>query len=87
MRTDDDLIEVDQIKGRGDAAQLGGITLYERDRGSLRAIVTAPRGWRSGDGWAIGPARRFDVATGKITQVGQMVIARGVTGRRDLSSC
>ncbi|MFL0413888.1 LPS export ABC transporter permease LptG [uncultured Sphingomonas sp.] len=79
VRTDDDLIEVDQIKGRGDAAQLGGITLYERDRGSLRAIVTAPRGWRSGDGWAIGPARRFDVATGKITQVGQMVIARGVT--------
>ena len=79
VRTDDDLIEVDQIKGRGDAAQLGGITLYERDRGSLRAIVTAPRGWRSGDGWAIGPARRFDVATGKITQVGQMIIARGVT--------
>jgi len=79
VRTDDDLIEVDQIKGRGDAAQLGGITLYERDRGSLRAIVTAPRGWRSGDGWAIGPARRFDIATGKITQVGQMIIARGVT--------
>ena len=79
VRTDDDLIEVDQINGRGDAAQLGGITLYERDRGSLRAIVTAPRGWRSGDGWAIGPARRFDVATGKITQVGQMIIARGVT--------
>jgi lipopolysaccharide export system permease protein len=79
VRTDDDLIEVDQIKGRGDAAQLGGITLYERDRGSLRAIVTAPRGWRSGDGWAIGPARRFDVATGKITQVRQMIIAHGVT--------
>ena len=79
VRTEDDLVEVDQIKGRGDAAQLGGITLYERDGGSLRAIVTAPRGRRSGDGWAIGPARRFDVKTGRITALDSLIVARGVT--------
>ncbi|QNE30548.1 LPS export ABC transporter permease LptG [Sphingomonas sp. NBWT7] len=79
VRTGDDLVQVDQIKGRGDTAQLGNITLYEREGGSLRGIVTAPTGRRSGDGWAIGPARRFDVASGKIVQLGTTVIARGVT--------
>ena len=79
VRTADDLIQVDQIAGRADQAQLGGITLYERDGGLLRAIVTAPRGRRSGDGWAIGPARRFDVASGKMTDLGTIIVARGVT--------
>ena len=50
VRTGDDLIEVDQIRGRGDAARLGGVTLYERDGGKLRTIITAPTGRRSGDG-------------------------------------
>ncbi|KKI17809.1 MULTISPECIES: LPS export ABC transporter permease LptG [Sphingomonas] len=79
VRTGDDLIEVDQIRGRGDAARLGGVTLYERDGGKLRTIITAPAGRRSGDGWAIGPAKRFDVATGQQRDVGTIVIARGVT--------
>ena len=79
VRTDDDLIEVDQIKGRGDAAQLGNITLYERDGGNLRAIITAPRGQRSGNGWVIGPVRRFDVASGRISAADSLVVAKGVT--------
>jgi lipopolysaccharide export system permease protein len=79
VRTGDDLIEVAQIKGRREGTRLGGITLYERDGGSLRAIVTAPSGWRSGDGWAIGPARRFDVPSGQTTTVADTIIARGVT--------
>ncbi len=79
VRTEDDLIQVDQIKGRGDAAQLGGITLYERNGGSLRAIMTAPRGQRSGDGWMIGPVRRFDVQSGRISAMESLVVAKGVT--------
>lgn len=79
VRSADDLVEVDQIKGRGDAAQLGGITLYERDGGNLRAIVTAPRGVRAGDGWRIAPAKRFDVASGKVTELSSIVVAQGVT--------
>jgi lipopolysaccharide export system permease protein len=79
VRTGDDLVEVDQIRGRGDNAILGGVTLYERDGGRLRTIITAPTGRRSGDGWAIGPAKRFDVDTGRLRDVGTVVIARGVT--------
>ena len=78
VRDGDDLIEVDQIRGRGEAAQLGGITLYERTGGSLRTIIRAPRGQRDGDGWRIGPATRFDVASGVQQALGSTVVARGV---------
>ncbi len=78
VRAGDDLIQVDQIGGRGDAARLGGVSVYDRTGGDLRAIVTAPRGVRSGDGWRIGPARRFDVASGRVTNLGEIVVGRGV---------
>src|SRR5258706_3098431 len=38
VRDGDDLIEVGQIKGRGDAARLGDVTLYDRAGGNLVAI-------------------------------------------------
>lgn len=78
VRDGDDLIDVDQTKGRGDGTQLGGVTLYDRDGGNLLAIVTAKHGRRQGDGWLIGPASRFDVAKGTVTPLGNIVIARGV---------
>ncbi|UVO51652.1 LPS export ABC transporter permease LptG [Sphingomonas sp. SUN019] len=79
VRSGDDLIQVAQIRGRGDAAQLGGITLYDREGGILRTIVTAPRGRRDGDGWRIGPAKRFDVARGTVTALGDLTVGQGVT--------
>jgi lipopolysaccharide export system permease protein len=78
VRDGDDLIEVDQIKGKGDATQLGNVTLYDRAGGSLQALVTAPRGRRDGDGWRIGPAKRFDVASGQVVTLPSVVIGRGV---------
>jgi lipopolysaccharide export system permease protein len=78
VRDGDDLIEVAQIRGRGDAAILAGVTLYDRKGGSLVGIIRAPRGQRDGDGWRIGPATRFDVAQGTLTELGAIVIGRGV---------
>lgn len=78
VRDGDDLIEVDQIRGRGDRAQLGGVTVYDRQGGNLRSIMFATRGEREGDGWRIGPTTRFDVASGRQEQLGSVVIARGV---------
>ncbi len=80
VRDGDDLIEVAQIKGRGTAALLGNVTLYDRQGGNLIAIVRAPGGKHvKGGGWQIGPASRFDVATGKVQYLGQIVIGRNVT--------
>ncbi|CUS44269.1 MAG: LPS export ABC transporter permease LptG [Pseudomonadota bacterium] len=78
VRDGDDLIEVGQIKGRGDAATLRNITLYDREGGNLIGVVSAPNGKRDGDGWRIGPASRFDVKTGKTAPLGAVAVARGV---------
>ena len=79
VRSGPDLIEVDQISGQGNAARLSGVTVYDRQGNQLRAIVTAPNGRRAGDGWAIGPTQRFDVASGKVEKLGETIIARNVT--------
>lgn len=78
VRDGDDLIEVGQIKGRGDAAILRNITLYDREGGNLIGVVSAPNGKRDGDAWRIGPASRFDVKTGKTAPLGAVAVARGV---------
>ncbi len=78
VRSGGDLLEVAQITGRGDAARLAGITLYDRAGGNLVGLIRAPRGVREGKGWAIWPASRFDVATGKLVPLGRLHIAEGV---------
>jgi lipopolysaccharide export system permease protein len=78
VRDGDDLIEVDQIKGRGNQARLGGVTLYDRTGGNLVAITRAPNGRRDGNAWLVGPATRFDVKSGHLTNLGTTRIAEGV---------
>ena len=78
VRDGDDLVQVDQIRGRGAGAKLGGVTVYDRTGGNLLAIIRAPQGVRAGDGWRIAPAQRFDVASGTVTPLGAIVVARGV---------
>nr|WP_316251112.1 LPS export ABC transporter permease LptG [Sphingomonas sp. JC676] len=78
VRDGDHLVEVLQIKGRGNATQLYGITVYERRGGSLRSILTAKHGQREGNGWRIDGAERFDVAAGKIVPIGSAHVGEGV---------
>ena len=78
VRNGDDLLQVDQVRGRGDATNLTGVTLFDRTGGNLVGIVTAKAGVRQGAGWKVSSATRFDVATGKLTQIGETVIATGV---------
>lgn len=78
VRDGDDLIQVNQIRGRGDRTQLGGVTLYDRTGGNLVAVISAPRGTRVASGWRIGPAKRFDVAKGTLTDLGSVVVAKDV---------
>jgi lipopolysaccharide export system permease protein len=78
VRDGDHLIEVKQIKGKGDAVQLFGVTVYERSGGSLRSILTAAHGARDGSGWRVDAAQRFDVAAGQIVKLGTTRIAEGV---------
>lgn len=78
VRDGDDLIAVQQVRGRGEATRLGTVTVYDRTGGELVAIIRAPHGRHAGNGWAIGPTTRFDVATGKLTNLGTVKVAPGV---------
>ncbi len=78
VRDGDDLIEVAQIRGRGDATRLGGITLYDRTGGNLVAILRADHGRRVPNGWEVSPATRFDVKSGNVRPLGAVVIAKDV---------
>lgn len=79
VRSGNDLIEVDQIRGRGDAAVLTGIHIYERDSNRLTSILSADRGVRDGNGWRVTNARRFNVARADTTPLGTVHIADGIT--------
>lgn len=75
----EDLINVRHVKETGDTAVLSGIAFYDRDeQGRLIATVTADNGRQEGKGWRVWPARKFDVASGKVTNLGSVVVAEGV---------
>ncbi|MES2338085.1 MAG: LPS export ABC transporter permease LptG [Pseudomonadota bacterium] len=78
VRDGDDLIQAVQIRGRGDAAQLGGISVYQRSGGRLIAITTGTTGRRAGKGWRIEGAKRFDVASGTLKPLGTAIVGEGV---------
>lgn len=77
-RDGDDLISAQQVRGHGAQTRLVGVRFYDRAGGELRAIVSAPSGVHTADGWRIGPATRFDVASGTLTRLGPIVIGKGV---------
>ncbi|MFN3432783.1 MAG: LPS export ABC transporter permease LptG [Sphingomonas sp.] len=78
VRDGDDLIAVQQVRGRGEATRLGNVTVYDRTGGELVAIIRGASGRHAGNGWAIGPTTRFDVATGRVSNIGTVVVAPGV---------
>jgi lipopolysaccharide export system permease protein len=78
VRDGDDLIEVAQVKGRGAQTELGDITIYDRAGGNLVSLVHAAHGRRVGNEWRIGPATRFNVASGNMTQLGDIAMAKDV---------
>ena len=78
VRDGDDLILVEKATGRGNAAQLTNVTIFDRQGGKLSTVIRAPHGHRVGNGWQIDNATRFDVASGKLTPIGSQIVARDV---------
>jgi lipopolysaccharide export system permease protein len=72
------LIHVQQIRGRGDAALLAGVTVYQRDGAGLKSLVRGKSARRDGNGWRLEAAERFDVASGTLTPLGTVRIGEGV---------
>ena len=78
VRAGNDLVKVARVSGRGNTARLEGLTLFDREGGSLLAIINAPVALRFGDGWRTTAATRFDVPSGTVRQLGPVVLGNGV---------
>lgn len=78
VRDGDNLMQVTQVKGKGDAVQLHGIKIYERTGHKLRSILLADHGVRDGEGWKVGGGKRFDVDTGQVKAVGSQHVADNI---------
>ncbi|MBY0520439.1 MAG: LPS export ABC transporter permease LptG [Sphingomonas sp.] len=78
VRDGDDLVQVQRVDSKNNAVQLTNITIFDRSGGELTGIIRAVGGSREGDGWRIGKAVRFDVKSGRSTQIDSLLVARGV---------
>ena len=78
VRDGDNLIQVRTVAGRGIATRLEGITIYAREQGALKTIITAPKGRPADAGWRIENARSFDVASGKAAELGTIIVGSGI---------
>ena len=67
VRWSDDLLHAREVHGTGEATELRGLTLYDRDWETLQRIVEAERGVRSGTGWRLENVRIFNVEEARET--------------------
>lgn len=78
-RSGEDIINAGEVRGEGDALTLRNVILFDRDaNGAQISRIYAPFGKREGKAWRIWPAKKFDVATGALTDLGSVVVAEGV---------
>jgi lipopolysaccharide export system permease protein len=82
VRDGDDLIHATSAHGRGKAARLNDVTIYDRDGGRLIAIIKGAQATQMGDHWQLSPASRFDITRGVTTRGPHYDFARGVTADR-----
>lgn len=74
VRSGDDLVRAGTARGRGTGTKLTDVTVYDRTGGSLVSIVNGRTGEMVPGGWALDDVTRFDVASGKQTQEGRIVL-------------
>ena len=75
----DDLIRAAQVFGKGDAARLRNVVIYDRSGGTLVGMIQASEGRRVGDAWRLTGVRRFDLTNGQVQRLSSLDVAKGVT--------
>ncbi len=81
-RDGDNLIQVGEVHDRGGQVVLRNVRIFERRDHAMVSEVRAPRATPSGDGWRIENARRYDIATGGVTDLGTFEAGKGIGADR-----
>ena len=83
VRFGDDLIRAGSVSGRQKDTKLSDVSLFDREGGRLRVIITAPRATQAaGGGWMLHDARLFDVRSGKRATRPEVLVGVGITPDR-----
>lgn len=70
VRDGEDLVRAGSAAGRGAATRLTDVAIYDRRGGTLVSVVSARAGRYDGGAWVLTGGRRFDVASGTISDIG-----------------
>ncbi len=74
----DDLVRARQVVGQGDQLRATGVTLYDREGGTLRQVIDAERARPAGDAWLLENVRIYDSTMNLMVRKPQMMALRGV---------
>jgi lipopolysaccharide export system permease protein len=78
VRHEDDLIHARTVAGAGAATRLTGVTVYDRQGGTLMRTIDAQRGRPAEGGWLLEDATVFDVVRTQAQRVPSLLVGRGV---------
>ena len=60
MLAGDDLVRARQVVGQGDRLRATGVTVYDREGGTLRRVIDAERARPAGNAWLLENVRIYD---------------------------
>lgn len=78
VRHEDDLILARTVTGRGQAARLKDVSVYDRSGGTLMSVLSAETARPEKGGWTLQKVRIFDVPKTKVTTLPTLFVAEGV---------
>ena len=74
----DDLVRARQVVGQGQRLRATGVTVYDREAGTLRQVIDADRARPAGNAWLLENVRIYDTTMNLIVRKSQMVALEGV---------
>jgi lipopolysaccharide export system permease protein len=78
----DDLVRARQVVGQGRQLRVTGLTLYDRQQGTLRRVIDAERATPAGDAWRLSNVHIYDSAMNLVSRLPQLIALRGVEPER-----
>jgi lipopolysaccharide export system permease protein len=78
----DDLVRVRQLVGQGQGVRATGMTIYDRQDGTLRQVIDADRARPADGAWLLENARVYDTTLNTVVRKPQLVALRGVESDR-----
>jgi lipopolysaccharide export system permease protein len=78
----DDLVRARQVVGQGQAVRATGVTIYDRQEGTLRQVIDADRAVPQGNAWRLDNVRIYDATMNLMLREKQKIALHGVEPER-----